>query len=226
MKTCLILKAQGVAALPSDCCTHVWLPGPPRDGVAFEELFLYKTQNRQTKVLYEIDCDTLRVRGVKDVIKMMTEYAADGLVLTNMDTSNVKSLGVIIKTCCMLPYPYNRKWNFFLGGKSGASVLQCFRELTQIGVGMYVDGVLAEEPELEVLQTMKDRLVVTNAQNLNLLRDTRGIMSDDIQSLSKLMSVDDIDGSKNLLDYPTSLSVQKLVRTQPRKHVVLQVPPT
>ncbi len=86
-----------------------------------QQLIAFKTQMRNTKLLYVIDLNEInrRLVTVKELVKTLTNNGFDGCIFEHMNESDSGYVKSFVKTLSQLPQPYNFKWEIYFDMTNG-----------------------------------------------------------------------------------------------------------
>lgn len=112
----LLVRVMQHDTLDTVCCTHFVIPLSQLEGEFMTDVFMHKQENRTVKTLLELNGDDVESMGLKDFLKLLTQYGFDGFVLT-LQPSHKTLVQRLLVVLSKLPAPYDFAWNVFLKAK-------------------------------------------------------------------------------------------------------------
>ncbi|NBP01494.1 MAG: hypothetical protein EBU90_15410 [Proteobacteria bacterium] len=187
-------------------------------------MYNHKSEHRDIKALFNIKADNVSTFGCKFVIKMTMDYGMDGLVLDDVNESNVSSIIKLLQAIVKLPPPYNFKWDIFFRFNNTTITDLCaiFKNIKTVQLFHLVSGIIV--PEL-LLQSMTDYgfephliMIDSTEQNINFQLDSvksnkfGGMCCKNVELCKSIYQQlkHSLVTHTNHLDYPTSRFIKDL----------------
>uniref|UniRef100_A0A6C0H6X9 Uncharacterized protein n=1 Tax=viral metagenome TaxID=1070528 RepID=A0A6C0H6X9_9ZZZZ len=205
-------------------CTHYSLSITDLDTELLTCIYNHKSENRHIKALFNIKADNVYTFGSKFVIKMTMDYGMDGLVLDDVNESNVSNIIKLLQAIVRLPPPYNFKWDIFFRFNKTTITDLCaiFKNIKTVQLFFLVSGIIVPD---RLLQSMTDYgfephliMMESEEQNINFQLDNvknnkfGGMFCKNVEICKIIYQPlkHSLVTHTNHLDYPTSRFVKDL----------------
>lgn len=182
------------------------------------DIYNFKSCHRNMKTMYSMDAITISDLGIKNVIKLLTEWALDGIIINNINQDTVECVCKFFKALDKLPSPYDFQWkkciNLFNVSLDSQNIIELVKDCTT------VISPITKIKQLTDSGILPDSIIL-NVEDLNeadrcveLVKFIKlgGIMihNEDGCSLAFNSFEHTLHIQQNHLDYPTSNIVRQI----------------
>lgn len=199
---------------PCETCTYMVISTLDHGDMTI--LFNFKSSHRNVKTLYNLDTTTLRDLGIKTVIKLLAEWAFDGIVVSTIRDENIQYVYKFLKALDQLPPPYDFQWKKCI--TIDESVTE--EELHHIISCCNVPGLTVISPIHQVKQLtdagISPACIVVDSDDIETVKYNKlgGIMTHNKEEC--LLAYNNLKHTLHLqdnhLDYPTSTLVRQILQ--------------